>query len=110
MCIRDRGTIGYDGLNVLYRERVVNVINENVRQAIVKAGREFILSYWGRVHGDEYVTMGKQAEILFIKDLENANGMIMKRYLQKHGEKEPRKASWSWNLVRKQWYMLRYRT
>jgi len=84
----DSGTIGYDGLNVLYRERVVNVINENVRQAIVKAGREFILSYWGRVYGDEYVKMGREAEILFIKDLENANGMIMKRYLQKYGKKE----------------------
>jgi len=82
------GIIEYDGLNVLYHERVIKVINDNVRQAIVKAGRQFILSYWGRVHGDERVRMGKEAEKLFIKDLENANGMIMKRYRQKQGRKK----------------------
>ena len=73
----DLTTIGYDGQGVDYRKRVVLAANGNVRNAIITAGRETILSYWGRVSGDEYSRMGRVAERLFIEDLTNDDGMVM---------------------------------
>ena len=78
----DLTTIGYDGQGVEYRKRVVLAANGNVRNAILTAGRETILSYWGRVSGDEYSGMGRVTERLFIDDLTNDDGMVMTRYLQ----------------------------
>ncbi len=51
----DPRTIGYDGQNIEYRVRVVQAANDEVLSAILKAGREAILSYWAKVSGDERV-------------------------------------------------------
>ncbi len=48
-------TIGYDGQNVEYRERAVLAANDNVRNAILQVGRTMIVSYWGKVAGDERI-------------------------------------------------------
>jgi hypothetical protein len=67
-------TIGYDGQNVKYRERVVQAATDNVRNAILNAGRKVILSYWGKVTGAERVKMGDEVEKLVVNDLMNPDG------------------------------------
>jgi hypothetical protein len=76
------GSIGYDGQNIQYREPVVLAANEDVRNAILKAGRYVMLYYWGLVSGAEYTRMGMEAKKLFIDDLTNPDGLVMKRYLK----------------------------
>lgn len=49
------------------------------------AGRTKILTYLGKVSDDEFGRMGSKVEELFIKDLTNSNGFVMKRYLQTPG-------------------------
>jgi len=49
----DLTPVGYDGQGVEYRKRVVLAANEKARDAIRQV-REIILSYWGKVHADEY--------------------------------------------------------
>jgi hypothetical protein len=67
-------TVGYDGQNVKYRERIVQAATDNVRNAILKAGRKAILSYFGKVSSAERAKMGDAVEALFIEDLMNPDG------------------------------------
>lgn len=77
-----QASIGYDGQNVDYRELVVQAATAQVRKAIVKGGREPVLSYWGKVgDGDEYATMSQEARQLFLCDLMSPSGMVLKRFL-----------------------------
>jgi hypothetical protein len=78
----DLSAIGYDGQNIEYRKRVILAVNESVRNAILKAGRKAILSYWGKVSGDEYARVGAAVREIFISDLTNPNGMVIPRYPQ----------------------------
>ncbi len=78
----ESSSVGYEGQNIQYREPIVLAANEDVHDAILKVGRYVMLYYWGLVSGAEYTRMGMEAKKLFIDDLLNPNGMVMKRYLQ----------------------------
>lgn len=57
--LNDAISMGYDGQNATYRERVVLAPNSYVQEAILNAGRQLILSYWGKVSCDEFSTMDR---------------------------------------------------
>jgi hypothetical protein len=81
----DLSTIGYDGQNVEYRMRVIEPANALVRKTVLESSREVILTYLGKISSSECAKMGEVVEDLFVQDLTNSNGMLMKRYLQTTG-------------------------
>jgi hypothetical protein len=78
----DLDTIGYDGQGIKYRGRVVEAANSKVRGEILKAKRTTIISYLGKTSNAEFSKMGDKAEEMFIKDLTNPDGMVVKTFLQ----------------------------
>ena len=62
--------IGYDGqVGVNYNELKLGIISEFVAKKISNQGRDFILSFWGKIGAGPLSTMGIDVENLFWEDL-----------------------------------------
>lgn len=76
----------YDGDHIDYTDRCVSVLTEAVRQKVVNANREVLLSYWGVIDSGRFAQMGHAVEALFIGDLRRDSVAFRRCRLAKRGE------------------------
>jgi hypothetical protein len=81
------GTVGF-----CYASLCINIMSQYVIDQVVQSNRRVILSFWGKVTGEDRISMGKAVENLFWADLckatEEVGKFKMTRYMLTKGDKK----------------------